>query len=123
MANQNVKADTWTEASNGETANDEWGNEVESEAQIVLETEGEGFIATFVEMDKPNANGIIQAHLEKVYDLNEDWLGDSMFINATRDLERKLRKIPNGSQIRVQWVSSLNTGQKTPMRVYKVQWR
>lgn len=102
---------------------EQWGQEVEAESQIVLEAEGEGFIATFLGMDPANANGIIQAHLEKVSDLNEQWLGDAMFINAGRDLERKLRAIPNGSQIRVQWKSSMNTGQKSPMRVFSVQWR
>jgi hypothetical protein len=100
-----------------------WGQEVEAESKIELEAEGDGFIATMDEVDAPNANGITQVHLSKVFDLNETFLGDSMFINAGRDLERKLRKVPNGSQIRVQWVSSLPTGQKTPMRVFNVQWR
>jgi hypothetical protein len=100
-----------------------WGETVESESQIMLEVEGDGFIATLDGVDAPNANGITQAHLSKVFDLHETFLGDAMFINAGRDLERKLRKIPNGSQIRVEWIDSMNTGQKTPMRVFNVQWR
>lgn len=115
MADKNTPEKNWNESG--------WGQEVEAESQIVLESEGEGFIATYLGMDAPTASGIIQAHLEKVTDLNDQWLGDEMFINATRDLERKLRKVPNGSQIRVQWISSMNTGQKTPMRVFSVQWR
>jgi hypothetical protein len=114
----------WNEASEGAQANSgEWGTEVESEAQIVLEAEGEGVIATWVGMDPPNANGIIQGHFEDVNDLNEQWLGDAFFMNLTRDLERKMRKVPEKATVRLEWVSSMNTGQKTPMRVFKVQWR
>lgn len=115
--------DTPENANWQESADPEWGHEVESESQIVMETEGDGFIATFTEMDLPNANGIVQAHFTNVSTLSDEWLGEAMFMNAGRDLERKLKSVPKGSQVRVQWVSSLPTGQKTPMRVFKVQWR
>lgn len=100
----------------------EWGDEVAAESQIVLETEGEGFTATFLEMDKPNANGIVQAHFSDTWTLDGQEVGDT-FINVGRDLQNKLKKVPQKSQVRIQWVSSMNTGQKTPMRVFKVQWR
>lgn len=117
------KAAGWTDATNGAAANaEDWGQTVDAESQVVLEGEGDGFIATFVEMDKTNS-GITQAHLEDVYDLNEQYAGKYMFINATRDLERKLKSVPPKAQIRVQWVSSQDTGQKDPMRIYTVQWR
>lgn len=125
-AADNSPENAWNESTEGAAANSEWGTEVESESQIILETEGEGFIATFLEMDKPNANGIIQVHVEKVYDLNEQWLGDAMFINATRDLVNKLKKVPSGAQIRVEWTSSMRTSndpKMSPMRVYRLQWR
>ena len=117
-----TKDDT-TEATWRESEDSEWGHEVESESQIVMEMEGDGFIATFTEMDPANANGITQAHFTNVSTLTEEYLGDAMFMNAGRDLERKLKSVPKGSQVRIQWVSSMNTGQKSPMRVYKVQWR
>lgn len=107
---------------NAQPENEGWGETVDAESQVALEGEGDGFIATFTGMDK-TANGIPQAHLEDVYDLNEQYAGKFMFINATRDLEQKLKKVPEKAQIRVQWVSSLSTGQKDPMRVYSVQWR
>ena len=117
-----TKDDT-TEATWRESEDPEWGHEVESESQIVLETEGDGFIATFTELEPPNRNGITQAHFMNVYTLSHEYLGDAMFLNAGRDLERKLKSVPKGAMVRIQWVSSMNTGQKTPMRVYKVQWR
>lgn len=123
MATTKDEKDTWNESSNGAAANEEWGTEVESESQIVLETEGDGFIATYTEMEPPNRNGITQAHFENIYTLGGDYLGASMFLNAGRDLGRKLKSVPNGRQVRIQWTSSIDTGQNTPMRVYKVQWR
>lgn len=113
----------WQEATDETTAgNGDGWSEVESEVQIQLELEGEGFTATFLEMEPPNRNGIVQAHFENAESLAGEWIGDS-FINAGRDLERKLSKVPAKATVRIQWVSSMNTGQKTPMRVFKVQWR
>jgi hypothetical protein len=118
MADKTESA-TWTDAE----ASGQWGTEVESETQIVLEAEGDGFTAHFTGMDPRNASGIIQAHFEKGYSLNGEYLGDSLFLNATRDLERKLAKVPNGRETRIKWVGSLDTGQPTPMRVFSVQYR
>jgi hypothetical protein len=115
-----TKDGEWTEATSDTT--EEWGNEVESEVMIQLETEGEGFTGRFLEMEPPNRNGITQAHFSNVTTLTGEVIGDA-FINVGRDLERKLTKVPDKAQVRIQWVSSMDTGQKTPMRVYKVQWR
>jgi len=113
-------AGEWTEA---ESANaTEWGETVDAESQIKLEAIGEGFIATFLEMDE-TSKGIPQVHLENVYDLPGTYLGKYMFINGTHDLVQKLKKVPSKSQIRVEWTSSLPMGQGDPMRVYSVQWR
>lgn len=112
----------WNEETAGAAANEEWGAEVESESQIVLEVQGEGWTGTFLEMDKPNANGIVQAHFENVTALDGMVIGDG-FINAGRDLQGKLKKVPPKSEVRIQWVTSMDTGQRTPMRVFKVQWR
>ena len=117
------KSQEWQSAEDTNTENASgWGQEVEAEVQIVLETEGDGFTGRLLEVDAPNRNGIVQAHIEKVYALTGEFIGDA-FINAGRDLERKLRKVPANSEIRVQWTTSMDTGQKTPMRVYTVQWR
>ena len=116
----------WNDATNGAAANQDgegWGQTVDAESQIILENEGDGFIGQFIGMDAPNAKGIVQAHFENVYDILDNYQGYALFINAGRDLEQKLRKVPEKSLVRVQWISSMNTGQKTPMRVYSVQWR
>lgn len=113
----------WNETTAGADANSEW-NEVLGEGQILLEAEGEGFIGRYLGQDAPNANGIVQSHWDNVTDLNHAPLdGDEWFFNLTRDLTRKLTKVPEKSMVRLEWVSSMQTGQKTPMRVFKVQWR
>lgn len=116
----------WTEATNGAeaNANDEW-QEVEAEQQIAVEFEGDGFVARLMEIDPPNANGIIQSHWSDVYNLNNEWMLGSAFFNLTRDLVNKLKKVPPKSIVRIQWTSSLNTGHSsgTPMRVYDVRWK
>lgn len=112
----------WTESTAGAAANDGW-NEVDAESQIVLENEGDGWIGQFLGMDAPNANGIVQAHFERVTGLDNTPLGDGMFINAGKDLQNKLKNVPANSQVRIEWTSSMNTGQKSPMRVFSVKWR
>lgn len=112
----------WTESTAGAAANDGW-NEVDAESQIVLENEGDGWIGQFLGMDAPNSNGIVQAHFESVTGLDNSPLGDGMFVNAGKDLQNKLKNVPVNSQVRIEWVSSMNTGQKTPMRVFSVKWR
>jgi hypothetical protein len=118
------KTQEWQESTNGaaENTSDGWA-EVSDEVKIDLESEGEGIIGTKVGMDPPNANGIIQAHFENVTDLTDTFVAERALMNAGRDLANKLRIVPNGRQVRIQWRSSLNTGQKSPMRVYSVQWR
>jgi hypothetical protein len=114
----------WTEATNGADANsaDAWGNEVSEEVQITFTEEGDGFTAIYLEMDT-TGTGIAQAHFENVVDLNGDFIGEKAFLNAGRDLARKLKSVPVKAEVRIQWKSSLPTGQKEPMRVYSVQWR
>jgi len=114
------KSDEWTEAESPNAS--EWGETVDAESQIKLEAIGEGFIATYTEMDTTKA-GIPQVHLENVYDLTESYIGKYMFINGTHDLVQKLKKVPFKSQIRVEWTSNVPMGQGDPMRVYSVQWR
>jgi hypothetical protein len=118
------KTQEWTEATNGAAANatDEWQN-VAEEDKIDLTHEGDGFIGKLVLMDTVGANGMVQVHVENVTDLDGNFQSVRAFINAGRDLVNKLRTVPMGRTIRVQWVSSMNTGQITPMRVYSVGWK
>lgn len=116
----------WTEATQGAEANaDEEWREVEAEEQIAIEYEGDGFIARYIEMDPPNANGIIQGHFTNVMDLEGNYLLETAFLNLTRDLVNKFKKVPEKAIVRVQWKSSLDTGHKsgTKMRVFDVRWK
>lgn len=112
----------WTTAENATPEESEW-REVEAEVQLKLEVEGDGWAGRYMGMDPRNDSGIIQAHFTSVTFLNGDPIADSAFTNASRDLERKLAMIPVKSMTRIQWVSSMDTGQVTPMRVFRVQWK
>ena len=117
----------WNEATEGEAANVDLWKDVEAESQLILEITGEGFTGRLIAMDEPNATGIVQIHLVNVEDLDGNSLesGNGCFMNATRDLINKLKKVPLKSFIRVQWIDNLDTGHSsgTKMRVFKVQWR
>lgn len=100
-----------------EPTDDDWSNanSVATESQLLFDTIGDVFIGRFQGIDPPNANGIVQAHFT-----NAD--GD-FFTNAGRDLQQKLKKVPYGRFVRIEYTDNLNTGQATPMRVYDVKWR
>lgn len=119
-ATQTNSEDGWTEESEGANANspEQW-DEVESESQIVMEREGDAFTGRLLGIDPPMQSGIIQAHFDNVVDSPP---GD-YFMNLTKDLVNKLKKVPEKATVRIKWESSLNTGQITPMRVYKVLWK
>lgn len=119
------KTQEWTEATNGDAANaasDGW-TDVSEEVQIAFETIGDGFIGTYADRDVVGNNGMVQFHFENVTDLNGNPIADRAFVNGTRDLVGKFRTIPQRRTVRVKWISEMNTGQATPMRVFSVQWK
>lgn len=117
-------AEQWTEATNGEEANssDGW-NTISEEVQIAFETIGDGFIGVYASRDQVGNNGMVQFHFENVTDLDGNPIADRAFVNGTRDLVGKLRTVPFRRTVRAQWTSELPTGQATPMRIFKVQWK
>lgn len=111
-------------ADNGFTevaADGDW-KEASGENQIVLENEGEGWTGVYMGMDSAGTSGMVQAHFLNARSLDGDDIGDA-FINAGRDLQNKLRNVPVKSQVKCQWVSSMDTGQKLPMRVFRVLYK
>lgn len=116
----------WQEATNGAAANepdDNW-NAVTDEVQIVLEGIGDGWIGTLIRIDeRVGVNNLTQAHFEKVYYLDNNFMAERAFVNCPRDLANKLRTVPLRRQVRAEWTSELSTGQQTPMRVFDVKWR
>jgi hypothetical protein len=76
-------------------------------------------------MDPPNASGIIQGHFTMAFDLDGNPIADTAFLNCTRDLINKLKKVPVKAMTRIQWTGSIDTGHEsgTKMRIFTVQFR
>lgn len=101
----------------------EW-NEVAAEQQIKMDKIGDLFIAKWLGMDPPMAgSGMVQGHFTDVLMDGKTPIDGNYFLNLTRDLETKLKTVPEKALVRIEWTSSINTGQKSPMRIFKVQWR
>lgn len=119
-----TKENEWTESTTAANPDDGW-TEVDAEAKIVIEVIGDGFTGRYMGMEQLPDSGIKQVHITNAEFLDGTPLADKAFVNATRDLENKLRNIPIKSMIRVQWISEMDTGHEsgTKMRVFKVQWK
>jgi hypothetical protein len=106
--------DTWTET------DDTW-DEVESETQVKFDTIGDVFTGYLQSMDS-TPTGITQAHLTGTREFSGEY-----FINCGRDLVSKLKKIPlrpgQKTEVRIELVDFMDTGQQSPMGVYKVQYK
>lgn len=119
MASANDQEKGFKEAT--DSSDDGW-TEATGESQIVLENENEGWTGTYTGMDSTGTSGMVQAHFTNAKDLDGNDIGDA-FINAGRDLQNKLRNVPVKSFVKCQWIDSLDTGQKLPMRVFKVLYK
>lgn len=95
----------------------EW-EDVETETQIVLEKIGDSFTGIYQGMDQ-TLNGIHQAHFVGIGAQN----GETFFHNVGWDLRKKLETCRKGSIVRFIWESEQDTGQDSPMRVFKVQFK
>lgn len=107
MATRNTSVnddDTWTD--------------VPDDKQIILENIGDTFTGVYLGMEPVNYSS---GNAGKIAHFEID--GTPCFINAGRDLQRKLEKVPLKALTRVTWTDNLDTGQDTPMRVFKVQHR
>jgi hypothetical protein len=95
---------------------DNWTT-VQDEAQIKFDADGDVFTGILNSMD---VNGNIpQAHFTGT----GDYKGENYFNNLGRDLERKLNKVPLGSEVRITRTGTLDTGQESPMVTYGVDHR
>jgi hypothetical protein len=95
---------------------DNWTT-VQDEVQIKFDADGDVFTGVLNEV---GVNGTIpQAHFTGT----RDYKGENYFTNMGRDLERKLTKVPVGSEVRITRTGTLDTGQETPMTTYKVDHR
>lgn len=94
--------------------NDEEGwEDVDSEAQIVFDTIGDRFVGTFVGWSESESKGIPQAHF-----VNDE---GKFFVNCGWSLKQQLKDVAKGTLCRLIYVADQDTGQASPMMIFKVQ--
>lgn len=94
-----------------DSTNDGW-NEVVTEAQVKLDTDGDEFIGVMQGWSETET-GIAQAHFVA------DEIG-TCFINCGWDLKLKLKEVRKGTLVRIRRIGTQDTGQKSPMVLYSV---
>ena len=94
------------------TDNDGW-EDVVTESQVVFDKDGDEFIGTFQGWSETDS-GIPQAHFVN------DELG-ACFINCGWSLKVQLREVKKGTLTRIRRIGTQDTGQKSPMVLFKVQ--
>lgn len=100
-----------------QTANDDEGwEEVPTESQIVLSETGDEFVGVFAGWSTTSGKNIPQAHFTN----NEMGQG---FINCGASLKQQLRDVKPGTQVKIRRVGTQDTGQDTPMVLFKVWTR
>lgn len=95
---------------------DNWTT-VQDEVQVKFDTDGDVFTGVLNTLD---VNGTIpQAHFTGT----GEYKGEEYFTNLGRDLQRKLDKVPLGSEVRITRTGTQDTGQSSPMVLFKVDHR
>lgn len=93
-------------------------NTVTDETQVKFTENGDEFTGRLISLD--SNGGIPQAHFTGTGKFTDD---GGYFTNAGHDLLRKLERIPLGSEVRITRTGTMDTGQRTPMMLFKVDWR
>ena len=86
---------------------------------IQLKFTADGDVFTGIFNDVGENGGIPQAYFTGT----GEYAGNSYFTNAGHDLMRKLEKVPMGREVRITRTGTLDTGQPSPMMVFKVEHR
>lgn len=98
-------------------SDDENWEEIQEEAQFKFDDEDTTFTGILMSRD---VNGTIpQGHFVGTGLFN----GEDFFINLGRNLEKKLAKVPLGSEVKISVTDFIDTGRESPMAVYKVNYR
>jgi hypothetical protein len=95
------------------TADDDGWEDVPTEAKIELDKNGDVFQGIFTGWSETDT-GIPQAHFD-----NAEY--GECFMNLGWDLKRQLREVKKGTLVRITRTGTRDTGQKTPMVLYRVQ--
>lgn len=101
---------------NQTTTDDDGWNEVPTESQITLSNDGDEFVGTFVGWSSTTGKNIPQAHF------TNDEIGEG-FINCGASLKQQLRDVKTGTQVKIRRTGTQDTGQETPMVLFKVWTR
>jgi hypothetical protein len=100
-----------------QTSGDEDGwEEVPTESQILFPEDGDEFVGTFTGWSTTSGKGIPQAHFK-----NEE-MGEG-FVNCGASLKQQLRDVKPGTDVRIRRTGTQDTGQDTPMVLFKVWTR
>lgn len=103
-------------SANQTTSADEGWEEVPTESQITLTEDGDEFVGVFVGWSTTGVKQIPQAHFT-----NND-MGQG-FINCGASLKQQLRDVKPGTHVKIRRVGTQDTGQETPMVLFKVWTR
>jgi hypothetical protein len=106
-----------TRTAQASASDDENWEEIQEEAQFKFDEDGDTFTGILTSRD---VNGTIpQGHFVGT----GLFKGEDFFINLGRDLEKKLSKVPLGSEVKLTRTGTQETGQKSPMMLFKVNYR
>jgi galactose mutarotase-like enzyme len=94
------------------TTDDGW-EDVTQETQVVFHTIGDEFIGEFIGWSETPGKGIAQAHFQ-----NAD---SKFFVNCGWSLKQQLKEIKKGTLCKLRYEADQDTGQETPMMLFKVQ--
>lgn len=95
-------------------ADDGWVDVI-TETQFTFNSVGDVLIGTLVGWSESESNKIPQAHF--------DTDAGKMFINCGWSLKMQLKSVKVGTLCRISYMGLQDTGQETPMRIFKVQTR
>lgn len=94
-------------------SDNEW-TDVETEAQLSFNDIGEEFIGKFLGWSETKT-GIVQAHFENAE--------GAYFCNVGWSLKIQLKKVQVGSLVRLRYESDQDTGEASPMKIFRVQYK
>lgn len=106
-----------TRTATANASDDENWEEIQEEAQFKFDEDGDTFTGVLTCRDVNST--IPQGHFVGT----GLFKGEDFFINLGRDLEKKLAKVPLGSEVKITRTGTLDTGQKSPMMVFRVNYR
>jgi hypothetical protein len=93
---------------------DDGWTDVVTESQVVFDTIGDVFTGVFVGWSETDG-GIAQAHFK-----NSE---GEFFTNCGWSLKQQLKTVKKGAQVRMTYTGDQDTGQASPMRIFRVQFK